>query len=103
MKASHSVNFINFVTLFTYGGVVSRVVRVDEEIYAALARMAADLQKSFGRKVSLMEAIRHLLAAKEKGVGDIMELAGAWKISGREAAGIKKAIERSRSAWRSSA
>jgi len=82
---------------------MSRVVRVDEEIYAALARMAADLQKSFGRKVSLMEAIRHLLAAKESEAGDVMELAGAWKMSDREAASLKKMIERSRSAWRSSA
>lgn len=78
------------------------MVRVDDEIYASLARLAADMQKSLGRKVSLMEAVRNLLAAKEKG-GNIMAAAGAWKMSDAEAAGLKAEIRRNRSAWRASA
>jgi len=81
---------------------VSRVVRVDDEIYAALARIAAELQASLGRKVSLMEAVRHLLERKE-GKGDIIELAGSWKMGDAEAAALKREIRRNRSAWRASA
>jgi predicted CopG family antitoxin len=54
-------------------------VKVDEETYAALNRIAGDLRAARGRPVPIDEVIRELLSKRKAS-----EFIGSWKMSDEE-------------------
>jgi len=63
---------------------VSKTIKISEENYKQLLAVATALQHQYGRKVSFDEALHDKLN-KNKKRGDIMKLAGSWKMSDKEA------------------
>ena len=61
---------------------VSKTIKISEENYKWLLHVAAELQKTRGKIVSLDEALENFKENKKR---DIMDLAGAWKMSDEEA------------------
>ena len=70
-------------------------VKVREENYEWLARVAGELQGKRGARVSIDEALSWL---KKK--GSIMEFAGSWKMTDRESELLLKRIRGEWRAWK---
>lgn len=74
---------------------MSKTIKVSDETYSLLAEFAGKLQTALRKPVSLDEALSQLL-----GKEDIMNLAGSWNLSDKEAEILKKEIEELWSEWR---
>ena len=77
----------------------SKVIKINEENYRWLARLAAELQKEKERPVSLDEALT-TFKMKKTSKSKLSDLAGSWKMSDKEADEIKKAIKKGWSSWK---
>ncbi len=75
----------------------SKTIKISEENYRWLLGLASELQKERGKLVSFDEAIEEL---KEDKKGDIMELAGRWKMSDKEAKEFMKGIRKGWKRWK---
>jgi predicted CopG family antitoxin len=67
-------------------------VKVDEETYAKLNRIAGDLRAARGRPVPIDEVIRELLSRREAS-----EFIGSWKMGDEEE---KRVFGELREAWK---
>jgi hypothetical protein len=74
---------------------MSKTIKTGDENYSLLAEFAGKLQTALGRPVSIDEALSQPL-----GKEDIMNLAGSWNLSDKEAEILKKEIEELWSEWR---
>ncbi len=74
---------------------MSKTIKIRDENYSLLAKLAGRLQTVSGRPVSIDDALSQLL-----GKEDIMNLAGSWDLSDKEAETLKKEIEELWSEWR---
>jgi len=75
-----------------------KTIKVSEETYTELVKIAGELQMEFGRPVSLDEAVRHLIRLRSKVEGfRISDLAGSWDISDEELNEIMASL---REVWR---
>ncbi|MEK6896135.1 MAG: hypothetical protein AABX12_01615 [Nanoarchaeota archaeon] len=61
---------------------IYKTIKISEENYKHLLDIATALQERLGRRVSFDEALHDKLNKKR---GDIMKLAGSWKMSDKEA------------------
>ncbi len=75
----------------------SRTIKVSEENYKWLLGLAADLQKKREEKVSFDDTLGDL---KDKKKGDILELAGSWKMSDKEWKELNKSLRRGWKKWK---
>lgn len=74
---------------------MSKTIKISNENYSLLAESAGKLQVASRKPVSFDEALSHLL-----GKENIMNLAGSWNLSDREAETFKKEIEELWSEWK---
>jgi hypothetical protein len=72
-----------------------KTIKISDENYSLLAEFAGKLQTALKKPVSIDEALSQLL-----GKEDIMNLAGSWNLSDKEAEILKKEIEELWSKWR---
>ena len=62
----------------------SKTIKISEENYRWLLKLASDAQKELGRPVSFEETLNNLRDKKMR-KKNIMDFAGAWKMSDKEA------------------
>jgi predicted CopG family antitoxin len=74
---------------------MSKTIKISDENYSLLVGLAGKLQITSKKPVSIDEALSQLL-----GKEDIMNLAGSWNLSDKEAETLKKEIEELWSEWR---
>jgi predicted CopG family antitoxin len=72
----------------------SRTIKISEETYRWLLDIATDLQKQRGTRVSFDEALGEIKEKKKK--KNIMDLAGKWKLSDKEAKELLNGIYKER-------
>lgn len=72
-------------------------IRVNDELYRELNKVAGELRVELGRPVPLEEVLARLLEARRLKLGD---LAGAWKMSDREAEEILRGLKGFWSNWK---
>lgn len=72
----------------------TKTIKISEENYRWLARLAAKLQQEQGNPVSFNEAINELKSKKKR---SLLDLAGSWKMSDEEAERFEK---ESRALWK---
>lgn len=78
---------------------VSRTIKISEENYRRLLRIAADLQKQSEEKVSFDDAL-NIMEPKKDG-RKLSDLAGGWSdMSDKELAEIKDEIKKGRKKWK---
>lgn len=75
---------------------VEKTIKVDERTYRLLNELVGEMRAEEKRPVSMNEALSRLLIRKKR---NIMDLAGAWKMSDKEAEKIKRDIKRRRRSW----
>ena len=61
----------------------NKTIKISEENYKWLLNLASEIQKKKSRLISFDEALKSLRIGVDN--GDIMELAGSWKISKEKA------------------
>lgn len=74
----------------------THVIKVSEEHYRWLARIAADLQKKRGEPVSLNEALREI-KLRNTGMNALLHVAGKWKRSDSE---VEKIESENKKLWK---
>ncbi|MGC1122838.1 MAG: hypothetical protein WBA22_17295 [Candidatus Methanofastidiosia archaeon] len=67
---------------------MAKTIKISEENYSTLVELAGKLQTALKKPVSMDEVLSQLL-----GKEDIMNLAGSWNLSDKEAENLKKEIE----------
>lgn len=75
----------------------AKTVKISREIYERLCEVAGELQVKLKRRVSLDEAMEHLLRERKLKVSDF---AGAWSMSDEEEAEILKSLREGWSRWK---
>ena len=73
-----------------------RTIKISEENYKWLLRVASDLQKKKGEKISFDDTLKELKNKKTGEKKDIMALAGRWKISETDANNLIENIYKER-------
>jgi predicted CopG family antitoxin len=76
---------------------VDKTIKVDEATYRMLNELVGKIRSEEKRPVSINEALSKIL--KEKKKGNIMDFAGSWEMSDKEADEIKRDIKRHRRSW----
>ncbi|MEM0226549.1 MAG: hypothetical protein QXF46_06705 [Thermofilaceae archaeon] len=77
-----------------------KTVKVSEETYAELSKVAGELQARLKRPVSLDEALKYLLSLRKRRRRlKITDLAGSWDMSEEEWVEIKASLERAWKRW----
>lgn len=77
----------------------SKTIKISEENYIWLLKLAAELQKKNNRPVSFDYALNSLKNKKmEK--RSILDVAGRWKMSDREAEKLKKDLKKGWKNWK---
>lgn len=71
-------------------------VKVDEDTYRELNRIAGELRAEKGRPVSMEEVIRDLLGRRRR----LSETFGSWKMSDEEAGAIYGGLRESWAKWK---
>lgn len=71
-----------------------KAVKISEENYHWLSRLAGELQQQKGAPVSLDEALHSLQQGKK-----VSELAGGWEMSENEVKKIEKVLSRGWKRW----
>ncbi|MEM2823634.1 MAG: hypothetical protein QXF69_06000 [Thermofilaceae archaeon] len=85
---------------YTVEKVTWKNVKVSEETYSELSKVAGELQARFKRPVSLDEALRYLLSLRKRRRRlKITDLAGSWDMSEEEWVEIKASLERAWKRW----
>ena len=79
----------------------TKTIRVDEDIYKGLFKVAEQLQTELKHSVSVDEAIK-LLMDDFRRKNKISDLAGTWDISEEEVEAIKKSIKDGWRRWKTS-
>jgi predicted CopG family antitoxin len=76
----------------------SKTIKISKENYSRLLKIAADLQKERGELVTFDDTLNEMeLKNGETGKkGDIMKLAGSWKMSDEEAENFLNRIYKER-------
>ena len=72
-------------------------IRVNDELYRELNKVAGELRVELGRPVSMEDVLARLLEARRLKLGDF---AGAWKMSDRESEEILKGLKGFWSHWK---
>ncbi|MBS7637719.1 hypothetical protein KEJ49_02350 [Candidatus Bathyarchaeota archaeon] len=78
-----------------------KTIKIGEDAYTGLTRVAGKLQMRLGRPVSLNEALRYLLSLSRKG-DRITDLAGSWEMSDEEWDEIRSLLSEAWRRWRPS-
>ncbi len=76
----------------------SKTIKLSKENYLWLLKLAAEIQKDSNRPVSFDDAINTLKNEKMK-KGSLLEFAGRWKMSEKEADKLKKDIRKGWGKW----
>ena len=76
----------------------SKTIKVSEENYVWLLKIAAELQIKNKKPVSFDETL-HILRTGKMEKGKLSELAGSWKISDIEAEKLKKNLRKGWGKW----
>lgn len=77
---------------------MEKTIKVDENTYKLINELVGDLRSEKKRPVSINEALSKLL--KEKKRHNIMDFAGAWEMSDKEAEKMKTGLRRAWSEWK---
>lgn len=80
-----------------------KAIKVDTDTHKWLIRMAAEMQKELGRRVSIAEALRRMKGEITPKYTDISRFAGIWDISNKESEELIRHIREGRDRWRRSA
>lgn len=75
-----------------------RTLKINDETYRRLNRLAGQIRTEEGRPASLDAAINHLLAQKRK--ASLMDFAGTWQMDDDELESISRQIGEVWSSWR---
>ncbi len=81
----------------------TKTIRISEETYKWLLKLASEAQKEMGKPVSFDDALNGLKKGKMKKRKDIMSLAGSWKMSDEEWKEIGGSLKKGWSKWNISA
>lgn len=76
---------------------VSKTIKISEENYKWLVRIAAEIQKKKEKPVSFDEVIYDLRGGDGK---DLMSFAGSWEMSDREAEDFLKNAKKGWKKWK---
>ncbi|MEK6899267.1 MAG: hypothetical protein AABW79_04185 [Nanoarchaeota archaeon] len=76
----------------------SKTIKISSENYRWLARLAAEAQKRKERPVSLDEALSEIKTKKSN--KKLLEFAGIWKISDKEAEELKSNLKKGWNSWK---
>ena len=76
---------------------MEKTIKVDENTYRMLNELVGEIRSEKKRPVSINEALATIL--KEKKRRNIMDFAGSWEMSEKEADEIKRDIKRHRKSW----
>lgn len=74
---------------------MAKAIKISEENYEWLSKVAGQLQVEKGIHVSVDEALSHLKKKRS-----ILDLAGAWKMSDKEARELKRTIRKGWKSWK---
>lgn len=77
---------------------MEKTIKVDEDTYRMLNELAGEIRSEEKRHVSINEALLRILKERKKKI-NIINLAGSWDISDKEAEEIKNNIKRRRKSW----
>ncbi len=78
---------------------VSKTIKVSEENYLWLLRLASELQKRREKPISFDDTLQTLREGK-MGKNKISDLAGSWKMSNAEAEKFKKDARKGWGKWK---
>lgn len=78
----------------------NKTIKISEENYRWLLGIASDMQREYGKPFTFDAAINSLKKGKTKEKKDIMDLAGRWKMSDKEADEFLKDIKRGWENWK---
>ena len=77
----------------------SKAIKISKDNYLWLLKLAAELQANHERPISFDDAINELKSKKMKKTS-ILEFAGRWKMSEREAEDLKEKIKGGWKEWK---
>lgn len=75
---------------------MTKAIKISKENYEWLSKLAGNLQAEKGQHVSIDEALTHLKKSKRS----IMDLAGSWEMSDKEAEELKRSLRKGWSSWK---
>ena len=74
---------------------MTKAIKISEENYKWLSKLAGSLQAEIGAKVSIDGAITHL----KKGKKSIMDLAGSWTLNEKETKDMMQSLRKGWKGW----
>ena len=77
---------------------VEKTIKVDENTYRMLNELVGEIRSEEKRPVSINEALAKVLKEKKR-KRNIMDFAGSWDMSNKEAEEIKRDLKRHRGSW----
>lgn len=77
---------------------MEKTVKVDEGTYKMLNELVGELRLEKQRPVSMNEALKKIM--KEKKKRNIMDFAGSWMMSDKEADNMKRSLKKAWSSWK---
>ncbi|MFA4819417.1 MAG: hypothetical protein WC613_00490 [Candidatus Aenigmatarchaeota archaeon] len=77
---------------------MDKTVKVDENTYRMLNELVGEIRSEEKRPVSINEALSRILKEKKK-KKNIMDFAGSWDMSDKEAEKMKADLKRHRRLW----
>jgi hypothetical protein len=95
INAIFKVYKVNFIYTLSYSYVMSEIIRVSKDVKEKLVRIAAELQLSRGKRVSLNEAVEYLITFYEENKKSRKNAQLLFSLLG-SAKGISEELERSR-------
>ena len=78
---------------------MDKTIKVSATTYEMLNEIVGEMRSEEKRPVSMNEALSRILKEKKK-KRNIMDFAGAWKMSDEEAKRIKRELRRSWATWK---
>ena len=80
---------------------MEKTIKVDESTYRMINELVGEIRSEKKRPVSINEALAKILREKKAGKKpNIMDFAGAWKMSDKEEEKMKKNLKRAWSGWK---
>ena len=77
---------------------MEKTIKVDENTYRMLNELVGEIRSEEKRPVSINEALAKVLKEKKR-KRNIMDFAGSWDMSNKEAEEIKRDLKRHRGSW----
>lgn len=77
---------------------VEKTIKVDESTYRALNELVGEIRAEEKRPVSINEALSRILKNNKR--RNIMDFAGSWSMTDREAEKMKSGLKKSWSSWK---